>query len=90
MMRYGITTHSGTFQVWSGPFYEVWEGEGILRDGASRTTITTYNGDKVRVKFPEGVTLPRNESNYPIIDAAISDALTKHHADRGDIQIKGD
>ena len=80
MNKYAIATHSGTFNVWSGPFADVWEGDGTFRNDARQTTVTLHNGDKVRVTFPDGIRLPRHDGNYLAIDKAISDAIEAHYA----------
>lgn len=66
-----------------------WEASGRYRNGARSVTVTTYNGDKVRVELPEGVTFPRTDNNYLVIDAAISDALNAYELNRGSIVIGG-
>lgn len=94
MTGYGVRIddrHRGyaDFTVWSGPFMSTYEGRGILRDGAKRTTVITYNDDRVPVFFPEGVRLPRTEANFEAIDQAINDALNEYERQRGSIQIGG-
>lgn len=61
-------------QVWSGPFFGVWEAQGVALPKSDGFMLTTYNGDKVRVTCPA----PRDESNFHEVDAAISNALTAH------------
>ena len=69
-------THKGCrINVYSGPYYSLFEASGLLRDGARRVTLHTYYGDRVIARFPSGVVGPRTTDNYLAIDGAISDAL---------------
>jgi len=86
MATYGVTdyaTRSGVasiIEVWSGAFYSDWEASSApIRSGVRSFTLTTYNGDKVRVILPDGVTMPRTEANFLAIDKAVSDALNAHY-----------
>lgn len=60
--------------VWSGPFFSVWEADGVSLPSGGYM-LTTYNDTKVRVECPS----PRTEDNYKQVDQAISEALTKHY-----------
>lgn len=90
-MRYGVTTdyeYSATHKrerinVWSGSFFSTWEAEGYSLPRGDGYMLTTYNGDKVRVSCPA----PRTDENFRVVDAAISDALTKHHEQRGAVTV---
>lgn len=81
MMQYGVTSdyeYNATHRrerldIWSNPFYSVWEGEAYSL--ASGYMLTTYNGDKIRVVCPT----PRRDDNYEEIDAAINEALNKYY-----------
>ena len=73
--------------VWSGPFYETFEASGRAVNGARRITLTTYNGDKVVVRLPDGVTLPRTDDNFQAIDRSISWALQDHYDERGTVTV---
>lgn len=82
---FGITCNSSSdrtqeFTIWEGDFMSSPVGSGTFRAGAKRTTVTLldYRETKLRVSFPEGVTLPRTDRNYREIDDAISAALTAH------------
>lgn len=85
-MRYGITTdydesteRTQAISVWSGPFCDTYAAGGRIRKGARAATLTTYNGDKVRVIFPDGISGFRDTDTYQAIDDAISEALNAHH-----------
>ena len=90
MTYYGVTTdyeYSAThkrhrLEVWSGPFFSVWEGTAYSLPSGGYM-VTTYNGDKVRVACPS----PRDADNYSDVDAAINEALNAHHAARGDTRL---
>lgn len=83
--QYGITTEgtqrTQNFTVWEGDFMSSPVGYGVMRHGATRTTITLldYVGTKLKVSLPKGVTFPRTEGNYRDINAALSDALSAHY-----------
>lgn len=65
--------------IYSGPFFQVYEASGLLRDGAKQVTLHTYHGDRVIARFPSGVVGPRTVSNYAAIDSAISTALANNY-----------
>ena len=74
-------THKGCrINVYSGPFFQVYEASGLLRDGAKQVTLHTYCGGRVIARFPSGVVGPRTDSNYAAIDSAISTALANSYA----------
>lgn len=83
--RYGITTDTKSrtqdFTLWEGAFMSSPVGYGVMRHGATRTTVTLldYSGAKLKVSLPAGVTFPRTEDNYRDIDAALSDAVASHY-----------
>lgn len=62
--------------VWSGPFMSVFEATGLSLPKRDGYMLTTYNGDKIRVSCP----VPRNDSNYREVDAAVSKALEVYYA----------
>ena len=65
--------------IYSGPFFQVYEASGLLRDGAKQVTLRTYYGDRVIARFPSGVVGPRTNTNYLAIDGAVSTALTNYY-----------
>lgn len=65
-------------QVWSGPFFSVWEADGVSLPKGDGYMLTTYNGRKVRVECPT----PRNDENWQEVDAAISAAMEELHRDK--------
>lgn len=81
MTLYGVIdrpSETGTgdwLTVWSGSFMSSFEGQGIARPGAKQITITLDWVGKAIVKLPEGVTFPRTEKNYEVIDAAINEQI---------------
>lgn len=77
------STKRETITVWSGSFMSTFEAEGYANNGAKTYSLTTYNGDAVPARLPEGVTAPRTAENHLAIDRAISDALTAHYAQIG-------
>lgn len=86
-MSYGVMTdyeYTATHKreritVWSPPFASVFEAEGYARPGSSRYHLTTYNGDRVTVQLPRGITAPRTDENFHEIDRAISEHLSAHY-----------
>jgi hypothetical protein len=76
--EYSSTHKRDRLDVWSGPFYSVWEAEALSLPKRDGYMLRTYNGDRVRVTCPVG----RTDDNWQEIDAAISDALTEHHRQR--------
>lgn len=80
-MHFGVTTdyeYTGKrdrIQVWSGAFMSTWEAEGYSLPKGDGYMLTTYNGDKVRVKCPT----PRNYYTYREVDAAIELALNEFY-----------
>lgn len=85
--EYNATHKRIYFTLWSGSFMSVWEADGFATPGAKQVTLTTYNGDKVVVKLPDGVTFPRATENYEAIDAAINAALNKYEERRRSVQM---
>ena len=83
--RYGITVEdkprSQEFTLWEGAFMSSPVGYGVMRHGATRTTITLldYSGTKLKVSLPAGVAFPRTEDNYRDIDAVLSDVVSAHY-----------
>lgn len=73
--------------VWSGAFFATFEADGTARDGATFYTLFTYNGDRLRVKLPDGVTAPRTDENYRAIDDAIASRLAEHYRERGCVTV---
>lgn len=65
--------------VWSGVFASDFEADGYANHGARTYSLTTYAGDKVAARLPEGITAPRTGDNFQQIDQAISDALNAHY-----------
>jgi hypothetical protein len=61
--------------VWSGPFFSVWEADGVSLPKGDGYMLTTYNGDKVRVTC----STPRTEANFQQVDDAIGVALAAHY-----------
>lgn len=88
--RFGVTTdyeYSAThsrdrLEVWSGPFFSVWEATGLSLPRGGGFMLTTYNDDKIRVTCPAR----RTSANYEEVDAAISAALNAHYAKRSVVQ----
>lgn len=91
MNRLGVTTDydynaehkRSRIEVWSGPFYHVFEAVGYSLPKGDGYMLTTYNGDKVRVVCP----VPRGRDNYGDVDAAIDKALKDHFAARGCVTV---
>lgn len=81
------STKRETITVWSGSFMSTFEAEGYANHGAKTYSLTTYNGDAVPARLPEGVTAPRTNENFHQIDAAISDALSRHYAQIGAVTL---
>lgn len=85
MTHYGVATdydrNEGRkrdyIRVWSGPFYSVFEADGVSLPGGDGYMLTTYNGKKVRVSCPT----PRNDKNWQQVDAAVSAALRAHYGE---------
>lgn len=73
------STKRETITVWSGSFMSTFEAEGYANNGAKTYSLTTYNGDAIPAKLPNGVTAPRTSENYREIDQAIADALSTHY-----------
>ena len=89
MQMFGVAGEHRTpkgcwINIYSGPFFLVYEASGLLRDGAKQVTLRTYTGDKVVVTFGAGIVGPRTNSNYLAIDGAISAALIDHYNARGE------
>ena len=91
-MRYGVrdepeytATHKREMlTIWSGPFYETYEGTALSLPNGQGYMVTTYNdGEKVRVLCPS----PRTSENFHEVDNAISEALTRYHQERGAFQM---
>lgn len=61
--------------VWSGPMYKTFEAEGLSLPWGQGYMLTTYNGDKVRVKC----SAPRDPLNSEEVDLAIRSALLAHY-----------
>lgn len=85
---YGISTDELTpktqaLSVWSGDFYSNLDAEATARYGAKSITLHMYVGGTCKVSLPEGVTFPRTELNYRVIDKAISEAVSKWYSDNG-------
>jgi hypothetical protein len=86
-MSYGVMTdydrNDGRkrdyLRVWSGPFYSVWEADGVSLPRGDGYMLTTYNGERVRVTCPT----PRTDENYREVDAAIDAALRAHYRNAG-------
>lgn len=81
---FGVTGEQRTpkgcrISVYSGPFFSLFEADGLLRDGAKQITLHTYYGERVIARFPSGVVGPRTTDNYLAIDGAISAALTNNY-----------
>ena len=69
--------------VWSGPFMENYEAEGLSLPKDNGYMLTTYNGDKVRVECES----PRTDLNYEEVDFAVSLVLAAHYSNRGTIAV---
>lgn len=76
--EYRVSHKRDRIVVWSGPFYSVFEADGLSLPSGGYM-LTTYNGDKVRVECPS----PRDSSNREEVDQAIASALNAHHRERG-------
>lgn len=72
--EYAVTHKRQRLTVWSGPFYATFEAHALSLPLGRGYMLTTYNGDKVRVK-----THLRGEDNWREVDAAIARALTIHY-----------
>lgn len=79
---YGETHKRERLTVWSGTWCDVFEAEGLSLPGRDGYMLTTYNGDRVRVACPM-----RTDDTYEEVDAAISEALNRHHEARGDVRL---
>jgi len=77
------TPKTGHITVWEGDWFGSFTAEAKPRHGVKSATFTDYNGDKVRVILPDGVTFPRTGDNFRAIDAAISAAFDAHYAAKG-------
>lgn len=83
MTTYGVATdydrNDGRkrdyLRVWSGPWFSVWEADGVSLPKRNGYMLTTYNGARIRVTCPA----PRTDATYQEIDAAISEALRRHY-----------
>lgn len=85
------TAYTTSLTVWEGGMFSTWTATAErVRNGARTFTLHTYAGDephnRVRVRLPEGITMPRTDQNYEQIDAAISDALNAWEKARDSIQ----
>lgn len=77
------TPKTGHITVWEGDWFGSFTAEAKPRNGARSATFTDYNGDRVRIILPAGVTFPRTGGNFRAIDAAISDTFAAHYAAKG-------
>ena len=89
--RAGFVLKVGVLEFWEVAFShqlgveswcDVFEAEGLSLPGRDGYVLTTYNGDRVRVACPM-----RTDDTYEEVDAAISEALNRHHEARGDVRL---
>lgn len=87
-MKYSVATEPSErgigdwLTVWTGAFASDFEGQGIARPGARRITISLEMRGQVVVYLPKGVTFPRTDANYAVIDATINEAILAYERER--------
>ena len=79
---YGETHKRERLTVWSGTWCDAFEAEGLSLPGRDGNRLTTDNGHRERVACARSA-----DDTYEEVDAAISEALNRHHEARGDVRL---